>query len=184
MAANAVDFFVRSMLSRYVQAQHRLLDIGCGPAPYKEWVCGRYIGLDITDESYGLEMPRRVDVVASAMDIPLADRSVDVIFSKSAFFLIPDPDRALREFHRVLSDGGRLLLLDYNRRTQKMLQASEGIARPCWTQWQLKTKVRQTGFRQSELLVPTQADVGRLERYVRLFHQEVFGTWAIVTAVK
>src|SRR5690606_37401266 len=110
MGANPVDRFVCSMLNRYVQARHCLLDIGCGPAPYRDWIGGRYIGLDITVKDYGAGMPRRVDDVGSASDIQLADGSVDVVFSKSAFFLITAPDRARHEFYRVLSDGGRLLL--------------------------------------------------------------------------
>lgn len=183
MAANEVDAFVRTFLYRYGREQDRVLDVGCGPAPYREWVPGFYIGLDITDEPYG-DMPRRLDVVGSAMDLPLRTESIDLIFSKSAFFLVPDPDKAFEEFRRALKPGGRILLMDYNRRTQRALQASENIPRPCWTQWELKAKLQRAGFRQCELLVPTPRDTGRLEYWLRLVHQELFGTWAIVTAVK
>jgi ubiquinone/menaquinone biosynthesis C-methylase UbiE len=184
MAANDVDEFVRAFLNRYGQEQDRVLDVGCGPAPYKEWVRGAYVGLDVTDQPYRAGMPRRVDVVGSATALPLADESIDLIFSKSAFFLIPQPDVALHEFLRALKTGGRVLLLDYNRRTQKLLQSSENISRPCWTQWELKAKLENAGFRQCDLLLPTPRDVGPLEYWLRLFHQEWFGTWAIVTAVK
>jgi ubiquinone/menaquinone biosynthesis C-methylase UbiE len=184
MGANEVDLFVRKLLDRYVGAEARMLDVGCGPAPYKEWVAGKYIGLDITDEPYGPGMPSRADLVASAMNLPLLDDSIDVVFSKSAFFLVPDPDAALSEFRRVLRDGGCLLLLDYNRRTQSQMQASEGIARPRWTQWGLKSRVQAAGFKSCELQVPTAKEVGPLERSLRLVHQELLGTWAIVSAVK
>lgn len=184
MAANDVDGFVRTFLRRYGREQGRVLDVGCGPAPYRDSVTGVYIGLDITDEPYRVDMPRRVDVVGSATALPLQVESIDLIFSKSAFFLVPDPDKALEEFRRALKPGGRILLMDYNRRTQKALQASENIPRPCWTQWQLMTKVRKAGFQQCKLLVPTPRDTSRLEYWLRLIHQELLGTWAIVTAVK
>jgi ubiquinone/menaquinone biosynthesis C-methylase UbiE len=179
-----VDVFVKTFLRRFGREQDRVLDVGCGPAPYRGSVVGSYIGLDITDQPYHPDMPRRVDVVGSAMDLPLMAESIDFIFSKSAFFLVPDPDKALGEFRRALKKGGRILLMDYNRRTQKMLQASENISRPCWTQWELRAKVQKAGFQNCELLVPTPRETNRLEYWLRLVHQELFGTWAIVTAVK
>jgi ubiquinone/menaquinone biosynthesis C-methylase UbiE len=184
MGANAVDEFVRRFLHHYGREHYRVLDVGCGPAPYREWVRGSYIGLDVTDQPYRPDMPRRVDVVGTAEALSFVDGSIDLIFSKSAFFLIPDPEKALEEFLRTLKKGGRILLLDYNRRTQQRLQASENILRPCWTAWELKAKVQRAGFRQCEILVPTARDTNRVEYWLRLLHQEFFGTWSIVTAVK
>ncbi|MGB9115073.1 class I SAM-dependent methyltransferase [Bradyrhizobium sp.] len=184
MAANDVDVFVRTFLQRYAHEQDRVLDVGCGPAPYREWVAGSYIGLDITDQPYGPDMPRLVDVVGSAARLPLMTQSIDLMFSKSAFYLVPNPDAALMEFWRVLKIGGRVLLLDYNRRTQRNMMSMDGSKLPCWTQWGLKAKLKNAGFRQCEILVPTPRESGHLERWLRLFHQELFGTWAIVTGVK
>lgn len=184
MVANEVDHFVQTFLRGYGREQDRVLDVGCGPAPYRKWVLGEYIGLDVTDRPYMADLPRRVDVVGSATALPLAAESVDLIFSKSAFYLIPNPETALREFLRVLKTGGRVLLLDYNRRTQKRMMEVDGSTLPCWTQWELQTKLKRAGFRQCELLLPTPRDVGRLEYWLRLIHQELLGTWSIVTGVK
>jgi ubiquinone/menaquinone biosynthesis C-methylase UbiE len=184
MAVNDLDVFVRRFLKRYAHAQDRVLDVGCGPAPYREWVAGSYIGLDITDRPYGPDMPRLVDVVGSAASLPLMTQSIDLVFSKSAFYLIPNPDAALLEFWRVLRIGGRVLLLDYNRRTQRNMMSVDGSKLPCWTQWGLRKKLQKAGFRQCELLVPTPRNTGRLEYRLRLIHQELFGTWSIVTAMK
>jgi SAM-dependent methyltransferase len=184
MAANDVDVFVRSFLQRYGCTEDRVLDVGCGPAPYRKWMVGSYIGLDITNKPYGSDMPRLVDVVGSAARLPLMTGSIDLIFSKSAFYLIPNPDAALLEFWRVLRIGGRLLLLDYNQRTQRNMMSIDGSKLPCWTQRGLSQKLQKAGFRQCELLVPTSRSIGRLEYWLRLLHQELFGTWAIVTAVK
>ena len=68
---NEVDSFVGAFLHRYGREQGRVLDVGCGPAPYRQWVKGLYIGLDVTDRPYGPDMPRRVDVVGSAESLPL-----------------------------------------------------------------------------------------------------------------
>ena len=184
MAANDVDGFVRTFLRRYGREQDRVLDVGCGPAPYREWVSGEYIGLDVTDQPYRAGMPRRVDVVGAATALPLRAGSIDLIFSKSAFYLVPDPEAALGEFLRVLRAGGRILLLDYNRRTQARMMAADGSKLPCWTQWDLKAKLKNAGFRKCEILPPTSREASRPERWLRLLHQELFGTWAIVTAVK
>jgi ubiquinone/menaquinone biosynthesis C-methylase UbiE len=181
---NPVDPFVRYLLERYIGRGQTMLDVGCGPAPYRSLVAGRYIGLDNTDEPYFAGAERRADIVAAADKIPLADGSVELIFCKSAFFLVPDPAAALIEFRRVLVERGRVLILDYNRRAQRQLQAKEGIARPCWTQWQLRDLVAQADFRDPEILVPKSRDVRGPERWLRLVHQELFGTWAIVTGIK
>ncbi len=184
MTVNDVDGFVRTFLRRYGREQDRVLDVGCGPAPYRDWVLGRYIGLDVTDQPYKTGLPRRVDVVGSATALPFRAGSIDLIFSKSAFYLVPDPEAALGEFLRVLRAGGRMLLIDYNRRTQARMMTVDGSDLPCWTQRELKAKLKKGGFRQCEILPPTPRDAGRPERWLRLLHQELFGTWAIVTAVK
>jgi len=48
---------------------------------------------------------------ASAERIPLADDSVDTVFSTVTFCSIPDLSLALREMRRVLRPGGELPLL-------------------------------------------------------------------------
>jgi ubiquinone/menaquinone biosynthesis C-methylase UbiE len=184
MALNSVDTFIRHYLQIYSRGAGRVLDIGCGPAPYRSWISGQYIGLDISDEAYAPGMPRNVDVVASAMDLPLRDNSFDLVFSKSAFFLIPDPSRSLREIYRVLKPGCRVLLFDYNRRTQRRLQQRGRTAYPCWTQWQLRKLVYGAGFQDSEILIAKDRLVSGIEYRIRLLLQELIGTWAIVTGVK
>jgi ubiquinone/menaquinone biosynthesis C-methylase UbiE len=54
--------------------------------------------------------------LADVYDLPFEDRSFDAVYMIAVIGEIPDPDKALREFHRVLSPGGTLacseLLLD------------------------------------------------------------------------
>ncbi len=64
------------------------------------------------------KVPGTRTAVASAEDIPLADRSVDVVIAAQAFHWF-DLDRALPEIARVLRPGGRLCLV-WNERNEKI----------------------------------------------------------------
>jgi SAM-dependent methyltransferase len=197
MRPNPPDAFVQGIIRQFARAGQTVVDVGCGPAAYKSCFPGTYIGLDFTPDEYHPGMPRAVDIVGHAADIPLGDNSVDMVFSKSAFFLAEDHAAALREFWRVLRPGGRVLLMDYNRRTQKRLETSEAAPNrnnghvyrqharlPCWTQWQLCGLLRKAGFTDARIVTPAKAEVSLPERWARIVHQEMRGTWAIVTGTR
>ena len=103
-----------------------VLDIGCGSgtdlllAARRIGRHGRAIGLDMTEA-----MRRRADRGASALDLtnvevrdgdatqlPVPDRSVDVVISNGALNLIPDKRAAVMEMARVLKPGGRAQVAD------------------------------------------------------------------------
>jgi SAM-dependent methyltransferase len=176
--------FVVALLREYVQSEDQLLiDVGCGPALYRDATPGQYVGVDLTLHPYG-RVDRHADVVAAADDLPFPNASVDVVFSKSALYQFPDPEAALNEFHRVLRLGGRLLLIDYNRRVQSRLEQTESAARPRWTALGLRSRVRRSGFRDVELLLPAVVQPRGLRRLVALIREELRGQWAIVTGVR
>jgi len=177
--------FVEFLLKKYSKPDCFVLDVGCGPAIYRNTINGKYIGLDINKDSYfDLTGQRRMDTVASAASLPFKDNTFDLLFAKSAFYQFEDPLLALFEFKRVLKADGRLLLIDYNMRTQKRIQKKEMANRPCWTQNELKKIVEKSGFRCLELLLALPYDTGSFEKKIRLFLEELIGLWAIVTAVK
>src|ERR1700751_816934 len=113
--------FVGEMLKRMAPQRGIVLDVGCGPSLYRGAVSARYIGVDITDAPYREGVPRDVDVIAPADSMPLPDGTADLLFSVAAFYQMGDPQAVLREFRRVLRPGGRLLIVDYNRRTSHRL---------------------------------------------------------------
>jgi ubiquinone/menaquinone biosynthesis C-methylase UbiE len=176
--------FVEYYLKKFTKPGDSIIDIGCGAAPYRTLTTARYIGLDITDLPYNDTSPRDVDIVANAEDMPFCEEVADLIFSVSAFYHVPEPFRALREFHRVLRKGGRLLLFDYNRRIQKYLKTREAIKGHGWTQWELKKLVKHAGFQHCELLPPLPREVNAVEKFLRLVEEELRNQWAIVTALK
>lgn len=177
-----VDPFIRALLERYTGEDKKTLDVGCGSGGYRGAAKGNYVGVDITAAPYAPGVPRAVDVVTAARLLPFETGVFDLVMSKSAFYQMPDHSATLGEFHRVLKLGGRLLLIDYNRRTQQRLK--ENATLPCWTQWQLRSLVHRNGFNHCQFLAARVDQPGPLALFFRIPLQELFGTWAIVTATK
>jgi ubiquinone/menaquinone biosynthesis C-methylase UbiE len=175
--------FVEYALARHGPPGGLVLDVGCGPALYRHNSAGRYVGVDIAD-ARRTGAPDGADIIAASDRLPLRDASFDLAFVKSALYLMDHPDICLREMRRVLKPGGRLIVFDYNRRTQRRLAAALSATYPSWTQRQLERRVAAAGFRQCRLLGAVSREVGWLEGLLRFPAQEWFGTWAIVTGVK
>jgi ubiquinone/menaquinone biosynthesis C-methylase UbiE len=174
--------FLELLFARYLSLGASVLDVGCGPAEYRQLIKGFYIGVDITDEAYGAGRPRRLNVAAAAELLPFPAETFDFVMSKSAFYLMPHHQAVLVEFRRVLKTGGRILLVDYNRRTQRRFAEASHL--PCWTQWQLRDMVRGCGFGACEILPTDRRSVGGVIGLCLPILRELFGTWAIVTGTK
>lgn len=101
----------------------RVVDLGCGESPVLDLVQpgldgGIAVGIDNSAEALreaSMSPPpsgSRMRFVQAdlAAPLPLADSSIDVVFSHDVLELLPDPDTLLREVHRVLRPGGRFVL--------------------------------------------------------------------------
>jgi len=84
----------------------RLVDIGCGAKPYKDFwasVVSEHIGVDheatVHDRS-------NIDKFASAYAIPEEDESFDCAICNSVLEHLEEPERAIRECYRLLKPGG------------------------------------------------------------------------------
>ena len=109
-----------------IHAGETVLDIGCGAgmdlllAAKRAGANGRAIGIDMTEAM--VERARQSAAAVGlwnveirkgdATDLPIADRSIDVVSSNGVLNLVPEKDRAFSEIVRVLKPGGRLHLAD------------------------------------------------------------------------
>ena len=106
------------------KAPTRILDLGCGPgrssaAMKKRWPKSQVIALDVALPMLR-EVPRHTRfwrpvqrICADAARLPLADQTVDLIFSSLCLQWVDDLPAALDEFRRVLRPGGLLLFATF-----------------------------------------------------------------------
>lgn len=65
-------------------------------------------------------LPTRI-IQAPAEELPVEDASFDFVVSTLVLCTVDDPARALREVHRVLKPGGKLLFLEHVRSSEARL---------------------------------------------------------------
>jgi ubiquinone/menaquinone biosynthesis methyltransferase len=113
----------------------RVLDLACGTGDLAFAAAahgGRVIGLDLTPRMVQLAQARMPAAVSGAttlmvgdmMSLPIGDASIDVITTGYGLRNVPVLNDAIREMHRVLVPGGRLLSLDFNRPASAPLRAA------------------------------------------------------------
>jgi SAM-dependent methyltransferase len=92
-----------------------ILDAGCGTGGAMSWLSeyGRVVGLDFSAHALHYSRRRGHDriVQASVTGVPFASEIFDLVVSLDVLYFAHVQDElALREFHRVLVPGGRVLL--------------------------------------------------------------------------
>jgi ubiquinone/menaquinone biosynthesis C-methylase UbiE len=103
-----------------------VLEIGCGIATDGfQFAKGgaNYVGTDLTPHSIELArerfalfgVPGRFEVANAEERLPLADDSVDHVYSFGVIHHSPAPQKIVREVHRVLRPGGTFTVMLYNR---------------------------------------------------------------------
>lgn len=113
----------------------RILEAGCGTGHGARALLQRYrraglVALDLAPamlQATRARRPwlRRLDpVCADAAAVPLADSSVDLVFSNLMLQWSNQPDRVFAEFRRVLRPGGLLLFSTFGPDTLKELRAA------------------------------------------------------------
>ena len=126
---------------------------------------GRAIGLDMTDEMLELARSNAAEAGVENVDflkgyieeIPLPDRSVDVVISNCVINLAADKHRVLSEAARVLRPGGRFAVSDViadddmDEATRADMQAWTGCVAGALTRDEFETALRDAGLEQIEI---------------------------------
>ena len=98
----------------------KILDAGAGELQNKKY-CEhlKYVGQDFGEytgegDNQSLQTESwdntKLDIVSDIIDIPVAEDSFDTIMCIEVFEHIPEPILALKEFSRILRDGGTLII--------------------------------------------------------------------------
>jgi SAM-dependent methyltransferase len=115
-----------------------LLDVGCGPGDFLARLAnsghrGRLVGVDLSPGMVLQARTRAPQVqffTADAAGVPLPPAAFDVVTARHMLYHVPDIAAALRECHRLLRPGGRLLALtnasDYMQAFHDLLAAALG----------------------------------------------------------
>jgi len=111
-----------------ITPEMRVLDIGCGLGGTARHILHRYgahvVGVDLTPAYVAtgqalndrLHLSEGIDLLeGSALDLPVADRDVDLVTMFHVGMNIPDKDQLFAEVARVLKPGGRYALFDVMR---------------------------------------------------------------------
>jgi len=116
-----------------------VLDLGAGPgrasaAMKKRWPKAQVLALDLSlpmlrqaRQRAGWWRPFRC-VCGDAAALPLADASIDLLFSNLCLQWLPDLPAVFAEFRRVMRPGARLLLSSFGPRTLHELRAAFATA--------------------------------------------------------
>jgi SAM-dependent methyltransferase len=101
-----------------------VLDVGTGPGTFAVKVAlrvARVVAIDFADQMIAqlrarLDRDKIANVEAHVMDgqaLALNDGEFDAVVSMFGWFMFPDRARGLAEFHRVVKDGGRVLVTSW-----------------------------------------------------------------------
>lgn len=98
----------------------RILDLGAGTGRATQLFAGCYpdtdvISLDFSAAMLGQATAPHQAVCADACAVPLADASVDMVFSNLMLHHCQDPAAVIAEARRVMTDNGVLLLTTFGR---------------------------------------------------------------------
>ncbi len=102
---------INSQIAEKFLYKGRVIDLGCGTAPYKETIlktADEYIGVDW---EISLHDKANVDVIADLSErLPFDDNYADIVVSFQVMEHLPEPHFFLSECFRILKQNGRLLL--------------------------------------------------------------------------
>jgi ubiquinone/menaquinone biosynthesis C-methylase UbiE len=95
-----------------------LLDSGCGDGGVARLLRGRVgavTAIDVEPDGEWRDEPGLTFLAADAESLPFPEASFDLVHSKDSLHHMERPEQALAEYRRVLSPGGKALIIEANR---------------------------------------------------------------------
>lgn len=119
-------------------AGSQVLDAGCGAGSVARRLASRFglrvDGVDLLDELVSLARERaEAEGLADRLSffegdfthLPVSHERYDGVYTMEALIHAPDHEAALKEFHRILTPGGALVLVEYSKPQKSDLSAEE-----------------------------------------------------------
>lgn len=146
-----------------VKGTERILDVACGTGALEELIVKehprqRMIGVDLSKNM--LDAARKKLAAhpsisffhASATALPFADGAFDLVVCANSFHYFDEPAASLYGMRRVLSEGGRLIILDWCRDyptcqlCDLFLKLLDPAYQHCYRQRELDCFLREAGL--------------------------------------
>lgn len=120
-------------------AGDRVLDVGCAKGAYLAAIADkgtRVIGIDLSLKSLGMVRDAgHAALQASGDCLPFGDGTFDTILCHKTMHLFRSPDVTVREFCRVLAEGGRVLMSTSNATSPYARVQAASLARGTHPNW-------------------------------------------------
>ncbi len=107
----------RRLIAQHVNADTRILDIGCGHTSFLKEVYDRTphsYGADPDSDALAKNQTIKHKFQANAECLPLEDGFFDVVVLAWVLEHLEDPEKVFREIHRILKPGGIVIFLTPN----------------------------------------------------------------------
>jgi ubiquinone biosynthesis O-methyltransferase len=148
----------------------KILEVGCGQGDFSMYLSNKGaditgcdfsgFAIDIAREKTALKKSAANFLVADAQNLPFENNSFDIVFSCECLEHVNDPRKTLKELHRVLKPGGKLVLTTENYSngmiiswlktwiTGKPFNSGNEIQpnENFFVYWRVKKMMRQSGF--------------------------------------
>jgi ubiquinone/menaquinone biosynthesis C-methylase UbiE len=121
---------LKSAVSAFNFQPRYILDLGCGtgrftPALAKTFNC-QVVGIEPSEAMLSVAKRQRDRSVArgvgTAEEIPLRNKSVDLVFMSQVFHHLGDPTKAIQEIYRVLTGAGFLAIRNSTRENNLQIE--------------------------------------------------------------
>ena len=148
------------LCGKYITKETRVLELACGSGQFTLPLARRAGVWEATDYSVPMveaakkrNIPGAVFSVQDATNLPYEDGSFDLVLIANALHVMPQPEKALGEIHRVLKKGGILLAPTfvyegkYHTFRLKLMEIAGFRPYFKWTSRDLTEVIEKEGFR-------------------------------------